>query len=226
MTAGPKSYVELVEDYDRITTSLRTGGDPAPIKQLAETLVGAVSGDKLDELAIWQIDHAYRLLHRLYFVDRASFVYAQAVVQPLNVALLTEGKAIAYLVDNEIPSDRLVPGAKFFAAMGRVVASPELIAAEMARVDSVDVTDVMGAHLAKYLTEATAVALRLAERLIRNHEPFLWISGNTPLDVYQALATRLDDSYVGVFRNQPPTDGTTVQVFRRGAESSPIDPQH
>jgi hypothetical protein len=206
--------------------ALRAGADPAPINQLAGTLIGAVSGDQLDELAIWQIDHCYRLLHRLDFVDRASFLFAHAVVQPLNVALITEGKAIAYLVDNEIPHDRLVPGAKFFAAMGRVVASPELIAAEMARVDGLEVDDVLGAHLAKYLVEATSVALRLAERLIRNREPFLWISGNTPLDVYQAIASKLDDSYLGVFRNQPPDDGTTVQVFRRLADSSPIDPQY
>jgi hypothetical protein len=228
----PTSYSDLVEDYERTTASLRLCAEAEQqhllddVRRNAEELVRATSGASLQRLAIWHVDYFYRLLHRVDSVDRASFLFVRAVGQPLNEALAMAGTAIAYLVDNEIPHDRLVPGARFFGAMGRMVASPELIAAELARADGVPVEDVTGPHLPAYLAEATVVALRLAERAITRRDSFLWISGSCSIDVYQALASRLDEPYTGVFRNHPPEEGSTVQVFRGLGSALPIDPQY
>jgi hypothetical protein len=226
-------YPELAERFEGLAAAVRAlppGGREAALAKLAgeaRQSVATIERARLEELALWHTDFFYRTLNRVSFVDDASFAVAGALGSAVRSVLGDAGVGIAYLVDNALPHDRIVPAEPFFNSLGFVVASPELFAIKLAHHDGIVVQDALGDHLPRYAEEATMVAARLFDMAIAKGLPIAWLSGACDFEVYVHLAQRLErTSYVGVFRNEAPEEGSRVHVFRRGGKSVPIDPNY
>lgn len=227
------AYAALANEYPRLTDTLR-GATATEVAALAEglerrarDLLAPLDRETLGNVAAWHIDHFYCLLHALSFLDRASLTFARAVGAALRAALTNAGVSVASLVDNEIPHDRMVPLKALFNSLGFVVASPELLAQDLAKHDGLAVDDVNGPHLPSYLAEATGLAVRLFEETLAKRLPVLWASGSTELETYVRLARLLAEvPYIGIFRNQPPDLEQAVQLFQTLTHRIAIDPNY
>jgi hypothetical protein len=227
------TYQELAKEYLPFTEALRAAS-PAEsaalvgeLERKARELLLPLGREALAEVAVWHADHFYCLLHALSFVDDASFAFVHAVGTALCGVLARARVSVASLIDNQIPHDRLLPLNAFFGAMGFVVASPELLAKQLAEHDGVVVDDVNGAHLPRYLQEATLLAMRLFGEAVAERLPVLWASGVGELEAYVALARVLEGKpYVGMFRNQPPGLEQAVQSFQTLTRQVALDPNY
>jgi hypothetical protein len=233
MKVTAQNYVELVESFESLSGEIRTlDADDAnaaveELRTSAARLCRAVAAESLERLAIWHVDYFYRLLNRLDSLDPVSFAVLDAIGRPVSGHLAYAGRALAYLVDNAIPHDRLIPAGRFFGALGYVVASPELLAGELAKHDGVVWDDVCGPHLPQYLGEGSLLAKRLYLDLVSQTRCVAWLSGNTSAEWYQGLGKSLEGSgYIGVFRNLAPVEGSQVQVFQSAEATVPVDPAY
>jgi hypothetical protein len=80
-----------------------------------------------------------------------------------------------------------------------------------------------GARPEQVYEEAAVVAMKLFQTALDERRNVLWVSGDLPLDGLQYLADKLrGQPYVGVFRNEAPADGSTVQMFQAGGRTEPL----
>jgi hypothetical protein len=147
------TYAALANEYPRVTEALRAASVTEAatltdsLERRARDLLAPLDHEMLAKVAAWHTDHFYCLLHALSFLDRASLAFARAMGVALCAALTKAGVSVASLVDNQIPHDRIVPLKALFNSLGFVVASPELLAQELAAHDGLAVNDVNGPHL-------------------------------------------------------------------------------
>ncbi|MGH7330542.1 MAG: hypothetical protein ACREJX_19510, partial [Polyangiaceae bacterium] len=126
------------------------------------------------------------------------------------------GASIAYLVDNQIPTDRLLGVRAAFNALGFAVASPELFVEPLLEATP-------GASAENVFEEAIALAMRQVKTAVAERQHVLWVSGGADLGALQYVADMIANApFVGVFRNDVPEDGTNVHVFRSGGKSAPL----
>ena len=227
------AYAGLAREYPQVTEALRTASAAGvaaltdSLERRARDLLAPLDHETLAKVAAWHTDHFYCLLHALSSLDRASLAFARAIGVALCAALTKAGVSVVSLVDNEIPHDRIVPLKALFNSLGFVVASPELLAQELAAHDGLVVNDVKGPHLPSYLAEATALATRLFEEALAKRMPVLWVSGSTELETYVRLARLLGEMpYIGIFRNQPPDLEQAVQLFQTPTHRVALDPNY
>lgn len=227
------TYAALANEYPRVTEALRAASATQAaaltdsLERRARDLLAPLDHEILAKVAAWHTDHFYCLLHALSSLDRASLAFARAIGGALCAALTKAGVSVASLVDNEIPHDRIVPLKALFNSLGFVVASPELLAQELAAHDGLVVNDVNGPHLPSYLAEATALATRLFEEALAKRQPVQWVSGATELETYVRLARLLREMpYIGIFRNQPPDLEQSVQLFQTPTHRIALDPNY
>jgi hypothetical protein len=214
-----RTFIELMESYEAATEELRALAEPERAGALAAmrgeaagwlatSATSAATDESLWKLAVWHVDYLYVLLNQVDFVDTTSFAFVREVSAPLDDVLRASGKAIAYVVDNELAEDRLVPALHFLGAARRPVVSPEVFVAKLAAEAAVS------EPRERYVVEATAIAMRMVERFVAAGQSFVWVSGEGDLAALQHVADLLDERYVGVFRNHAPEPGSAVQVFR------------
>jgi len=227
------TYAALANEYPRVTEALRAASATeaaaltGSLERRAGDLLAPLDHEILAEVAAWHTDHFYCLLHALSVLDQASLTFARAIGVALCAALAKAGVSVASLVDNAIPHDRIVPLRALFNSLSFVVASPELLAQELAVHDGLAVNDVNGPHLPSYLAEATALATRLFEEALAKRQPVLWVSGATELETYVRLARLLGGMpYIGIFRNQPPDLEQAVQLFQTSTHRIALDPNY
>jgi hypothetical protein len=220
-TSGIKSFIQLAEDYERLSGELRrTAPGPARDKEVAELealatrLIAPYDEAQIEKLAIWHADFFYRLFNRLSLLDDASFAFLRPVGAAVRKRLLRSGRAIVYLIDNRLPSSRMAAVGPYHNALGFVVASPEQLAMEIAAADGVAIEEADDPRLARFFAEGTAVAMQLAAQVIAEPASLLFLSGACDLDVYRRIAGRLRGTpLIGMFRNEAPVDGSPVVVF-------------
>jgi hypothetical protein len=217
----PTDYFDLIERFVETTDALRALSDEdqkaagAALMDRGLDLLLRVTDapDKLEKLCVWHTDKLYRLLNEVEVLDGASFVFLRAVGAVFGVVTKQRGLSVAYLVDNEIPMDRLLGVDAAFRSLGFVVASPELSAVKLGAGPD--------ANLSELRDESIALARRLFDEALAARRHVVWLSGAVTLAELQDLARALDGApYVGIFRNDVPKDGTTVQVFRSGGASA------
>ena len=154
------------------------------------------------------------------------------LTQALRAASAAEGAALTDSLERRArdllaPLDHEMLAKALFNSLGFVVASPELLAQELAAHDGHVVNDVNGSHLPSYLAEATALATRLFEEALAKRLPVQWVSGATELETYVRLAQLLGGRpYLGIFRNQPPDLEQAVQLFQTPTHRIALDPNY
>jgi len=227
------TYPALAKAHSSLTEALRAASTAeaaalaSDLERQARELLTPLGSEALAEIAAWHADHFYCLLHSLSFIDGATIAFARALGVPLRGALASASISVASLIDNQVPHDRLLPLKVLFNSMGFVVASPELLARELAMQDGLVIDDMNGPHLPRYLQEATHLAIRLFGEAVSERQPVLWVSGATGLDSYLALAQCLDGTpYVGTFRNQPPELEQAVQLFQTLTRQVALNPDY
>jgi hypothetical protein len=220
-TAGITNFIQLAEDYERLSEEMRQIG-PGPARDLEELelealatrLIAPLDETKLEKLAIWHADHFYRLFNRVEMLDDASFAFLRPVGAAIRKRLLRSGRAVIYLIDNRLPPSRLVAAGPFHGALGFVFASPEQMAMQLAAADGVDIAEADDPRLARFLEEGAAVAAQLSAQVIAEPASLLFVSGECGLDVYQRIGGLLRGTpLIGLFRNEAPDDGSSIQVF-------------
>jgi len=218
-----RDYFALVEGFEATSAWFRSAA-PADQQQAArsleeEAIALLCNAPDFEKLAVWHVDKLYRLLNAVPFIDASSFVFLRAIGTAFAGIARARGVSIAYLVDNALPDDRLRGVSAAFGALGLRVASPELMAMKLSEADG----PAAGTTFDYYRTEATMLAMRVFGDAIAENAPIAWLSGTSDVDDLRRLASALDKRpYVGVFRNDAPAEGTTVQVFRAGGRSEPL----
>ena len=224
-----RDYFALVESFEAITADLRdlpaTGhtAHAAALQLEATRLLRAFRPEDFEKLMIWHTDRHYRLVHEVSTLDSASFVFLRAVGAAFDAVARKRGRAMAYVADNQVPADRLAGLRAFFAAMGFVVASPELIAVALGEHDGVSEEDALGPRLSYYRSEAVAVASRVFTAALDAGRHVLWVSGAAELDELRHVVRAVEGRpYVGVFRNDAPVEGSEVNVFQSEGAHRPL----
>jgi len=213
--APAKTWFELIEDFEPRTAKLRAMTKPEQeraceaLTREASGLVSMVQPENFPKLMVWHADKLYRIVNAVSMLDGASLLFLGTIGRVFAGAAREHGRAIAYIVDNVVSEDRLRGIRAAFNAAGFVVASPELLAAELARADGRENVD-----LARYEIEAIGLALRVVEGAVADRHHCLWVSGMCDQDAIGAAIKHVGDRYVGVFRNEAPVDGSSVDVFR------------
>lgn len=228
-SAVVRDYIALVENFEATSESIRHLDDKEKERVRGELIAEATShlaryaADDFEKLMVWHTDKLYRVLNAVPLLDGASFVFLRALGAAFGAAAKQRATAIAYLVDNGVPEDRLRGVHAAFSALGFVVASPELLAVALGEADGVAPDEVLGPRLETYRAEAIAVAGRVFASALADRRSCIWLSGACDEDDLRAVAGSLDGlPYVGVFRNDAPVDGTKVQVFRARGKSDPL----
>ncbi|HTQ47810.1 MAG TPA: hypothetical protein VMI75_33865 [Polyangiaceae bacterium] len=222
----PVDYFSLVEAYASTVAQLsRLSAADAEqaskeILELSLRLLERESGDteRLEKMAVWHADKFYRLVNQVDALDGSSFLFMRSVGAAFEAVTKGRGLRVAYLVDNEVPMDRMQGIRAAFSSLGFVVASPELFVEPL-------VAETPGARPEQVFGEAAAVAARQFRLAIGERRNVLWVSGGLSSSDLQALADMLrGEPYVGVFRNDAPADGTQVKVFLAGGRSERLLP--
>jgi hypothetical protein len=219
----PSDYFALIESFSETTEALRAMPDAAQqaaglelMEQAFEHFLRVTdTPEKLEKLCVWHADKLYRIMNAVDVLDTASFVFLRAVGSAFGVVLKQRKTSVAYLVDNEVPMDRLLGIRAAFKSLGFTVVSPELLIADLAQGTDDD--------LAALRTQAMLLARKQFRDAVSQQQHVLWLSGSATTEELTAMAHELDAApYVGVFRNDVPADGTTVHVFRQGGRSVPL----
>lgn len=218
----PTDYFSLVEAY-AATTALLSRMSAAEAEQASQEILelslrllerDGFDMERLAKLAVWHADKFYRLVNQVDGLDASSLLFMRSVGAAFEAVTKARGLRVAYLVDNEVPADRLTGLRAAFSSLGFVVASPELLVEPL-------VAATPGVQPEQVFAEAAAVATRQYRTAIGERRNVLWVSGGLSLDHLQALADVLrGEPYVGAFRNDVPADGTEVQVFLAAAGRS------
>jgi hypothetical protein len=223
------TYFDLVEGFEATTAQIRSRGpahDERAREEIAERAIATLvplGAESFEKLMVWHTDKLYRLLNHVDILDQASFVFLSAIGAAFDVVARERGRAMAYLVDNAIPYDRMKGLQAAFRALRFVVASPELVAIELGKHDGLGEEEVLAKHFARYAEEASAVALQLVAKVVEERRHFIWLSGESSADVLRAVAANIAQlPYVGVFRNDAPVDGTEVQIFQAAGTSDAL----
>ncbi len=224
-----RDYFALVESFEAFTADLRdlpAAGHTAHAAALqleATRLLRAFRPGDFENLMVWHTDRHYRLVHEVSMLDGASFVFLRAVGAAFDTVTRERGRAMAYVADNQVPPDRLAGLRAFFAAMGFMVASPELLAVQLGEHDGVSEEDALGPRFAYYRTEAVVVAKRVFEAGLDAGRHVLWVSGAAEVDELRHIVRAVEGRpYVGVFRNDVPVEGSEVNVFQSDGVHRPL----
>jgi hypothetical protein len=209
-----EAYAPTVEHLSRLS-AVEAEQASKEILELSLRLLDRDGGDteRLEKLAVWHADKFYRLINQVDALDASSLLFMRSVGAAFEAVTKARGLRVAYVVDNQVPMDRLLGLRAGFWALGFVVASPELLVEPL-------VAETPGARPEQVFGEAAAVASRQFRSAIGERRNVLWVSGGLSSGELQTLADMLrGEPYVGVFRNDAPSDGTQVQVFLAGGRS-------
>ncbi len=226
---APSDWFTLIDSFEETSAAFRAmpeadaiEASQALMEQSLDVLLGtADTPARMEKLCVWHTDRLYRLVNKLDRLDAASFSFLRAVGAVFGVVTKQRKMSVAYLVDNDIPMDRLLGVRAAFNALGFVVVSPELLAMELSREPAAHAS-ATDPHEA-LRNESLAVAARLFREAVAERKHVMWLSGTATTKELVSLAALLDDApYVGVFRNDAPVDGTTVQLFRSLGRSDPL----
>ena len=224
-----REYFAIVESFETTADELRRASDAERTRAgaaLAEEAARALARhrpDDLEKLMVWHTDKLYRVLNAVPLLDASSFVVLRALGSAFGAITKERGVAIAYVVDNGVPEDRLRGVHAAFSALGFMVASPELFAVKLGEADGVPSDQALGPMLGRYRVEAIMLARRLFDGALDDRRHCVWLSGECDADDLRAVARTLDRRpYVGVFRNDAPVDGTNVQIFRTRGKSEEL----
>lgn len=223
-----QNALAVIEDYEGVAAQLRghTAEEQATAcRALGAQLLEALSRvSDFEKLAVWLVDKLYRSLNDVEMADGASFAVLRTIGGAFREASRARGTSVAYLVDNGLPDDRLRLLDAAFNALGFVVASPEVLARRLAEADGIPADAELAAFFARYEVEAKVVASRLFAETVAQGGHVAWLSGAADAQDLGRLAATLEGTpFVGIFRNDAPVDGTTVQIFRAAGTSSPLD---
>lgn len=226
---APSDWFTLIDSFEETTAALRampeadaTKASQALMEQALDVLLRtADTPAKMEKLCVWHTDRLYRLTNQVELLDAASFSFLRAVGAVFGVVTKQRKMSVAYLVDNDMPMDRLLGVRAAFNALGFVVASPELLAIELSKESAAHAS--RADPDAALREESLAVATRLFRETVAECKHVMWLSGTATTKDLVSLAAWLDDApYVGVFRNDAPVDDTTVQLFRSAGRSDPL----
>ena len=222
------TYFDLVESFEATTTRIRrlapAQHDSAREELARQALTGLLplGAESFEKIMVWHTDKLYRLMNQVDMLDQASFAFLSAIGGAFEAVARERGRAMAYLVDNVVPLDRFMGVRAAFNALRFVVASPELVALELAKHDGVEADD-FAKLFPRYGEEASAVALQLVAKVVAERRHFIWLSGESTADVLRRVAGAIAElPYVGVFRNDAPVDGTQVQIFQATGTRDPL----
>jgi hypothetical protein len=217
----PTDYFSLVEGYAATTAELSrmpAADAEQASKEILELALSLIERDgsdrqRLEKLAVWHADKFYRLVNQVDALYPSSLLFMRSVGAAFEAVTKARGLRVAYLVDNQVPADRLAGVRAAFSSLNFVVASPELFVEPL-------VAATPGANPEQVFGEAAVVAATQFRTAIGERRNVLWLSGGLSGGQLQDLADLLrNEPYVGVFRNDDPADGTEVQVFLFGGRS-------
>ncbi|MEO7111947.1 MAG: hypothetical protein ABI183_16000 [Polyangiaceae bacterium] len=220
----PTDYFSLVESYDEhhsIFSRLDAATKEEASKQLFALATRLLQRDTatretFEKIAVWHADKFYRLVNQLDILDGSSLLFLRSVGAAFDGIAKARGTSVAYLVDNQVPPDRLLGVRAAFWALGFVVASPELFVGTLLEATP-------GASPESVFVEAISLAMQQAQSAVAERKHVLWVSGGADLRALQYVADMMADApFVGAFRNDVPEDGTNVHVFRSGGRSEPL----
>ncbi len=220
MTATLGSF-HLLDDFEatchRLKATANVAAEQEAILEAALERLAEASVDEFDHLAVHHADKPYRIVNNVNMLDDVSLLAFRTIGAAFEAVSTERNVRVAFLVDNLAPADRLRGVVAVFSALGFVVASPEHVALQLGEHDGLPGS---GSALARYRDEATSVARRIFIEAVPERRNVLWLSGEVTLDELQSLASVLTPGYVGVFRNDAPIDGSTVQLFRRSVDTT------
>jgi hypothetical protein len=221
----PTNYFELVEGYVQAVELLGKLSEAEVARASRELLELSLmhlrrdggTSERHEKLAIWHADKFYRLVNQVDALNASSLLFMRSVGAAFEAVSKERGLWVAYLVDNQIPDDRLRGVHAAFSSLGFLVCSPELFVPRILEVEP------PGTRVEQVYEEAAVVAMKMVNRAIESRKNVLWISADVPLDGLQHVAEKFRGlPYVGVFRNEAPADGSNVQTFQAGGRVDPL----
>lgn len=207
------------EKLDRLTEPERAQSLDL-LRMLIRTQASSLDDQWLSRVALVMVEDLFKTFAFGFNWTPGFADYVAATGNAILDELSRRGYTLHYVLDSTQSTDKLEMMLTYlpaiFQAAGLLVTGPQLMALEILDKFEGRTRDVSGIPYA--VTEGLHVAGRLVTRCHEERRPSVWLnvdsddeSPGLPLDV--PLSAVGSPGAIVVFRNQPPVDGTTAQLY-------------